>query len=109
VDVACVAAGLHIFTVVDDVHTAGDLTLHNLTDRAGQALAEGHVLALTSGEQLVQVIRPRQVSGVRDEDSIDTAPYAFSFWSASFPKPPFLEHIPTSPGGPTISRPKVRV
>src|SRR5205085_298228 len=79
VDVACVAAGLHIFAVVDDVHAVGDLTLHNLGNRAGQALVEGHAFALTGGEQPVQVIGPRQVAGVRDEDSVDTAPHAFSF------------------------------
>jgi len=28
---------------------------------------------------MVQVIRPRQVAGVRNEDSVDTAPHAFSF------------------------------
>ena len=83
VDVACVAAGLHVFAVVDDVHAAGDLTLHDFSDRAGQALVEGYALALTRGEQPVQVIRPRQVAGVRDEDSVDTAPHAFSFRSTS--------------------------
>src|SRR5215468_7584696 len=30
VDVACIATGLHVFAVVDDVHAAGDLPLDNL-------------------------------------------------------------------------------
>ena len=50
VDVACVAAGLHIFTVVDNVHADGDLLFDDLGDRAGQALAEGHAFALTGDE-----------------------------------------------------------
>jgi hypothetical protein len=50
IDVACVAAGLHIFAVVDDVHATGDLPLHHLGDRAGQALVEGRALALTGEE-----------------------------------------------------------
>jgi hypothetical protein len=50
VDVACIAAGLDIFAVVDDVHATGDLPLHHLGDHAGQALVKGHVLALTGDE-----------------------------------------------------------
>jgi hypothetical protein len=83
VDVACIAAGLHVFAVVDDVHAAGDLTLHDFSNRAGQALVESYSLAFTRGEQPVQVIRSRQVAGVRDEDSVDTAPHGFSFRSTS--------------------------
>src|SRR5213592_513750 len=96
VDVACVAACLHVFAVVDNVHAAGDLPLDNLGDRAGQTLVESHVRAFTGGEQLVQVIRPRQVAGVGDEDSVDTAPHAFSFWFPSSPAT-FSRACPSQP------------